>query len=177
MEEYNRNKLQITRTRRRLEELEKRNTAFEETPEFLRARIRELEADVDEFITCITTQEECRWLHIIDRLPPRRDYPEAIDDAGQLDYLIRYFLSYIKKDLAKYGQLLLHALYNPLNISWLARELNVACPPGYAEAEMKARNATLDPCSFRGALVPRYASRMRRGDCMNFHSSQQVCSE
>lgn len=101
-------------------------------------------ADVDAFITQITIHELWPWRHIIDKLPPHRGYPAAIDDARQLDYLIRYFLPHVKKDLALYGQELLHALYNPLNISSLATEIGIACPPGYTEAEMHARNATTD---------------------------------
>jgi hypothetical protein len=127
-----------------------------------------IKKDVDEFIAEITKEEPHRWRHIIDKLPPHGGYPEAIDDANQLDYLIRYFLPHIMKDLPQYGQELLHSLYNPLNISSLATDIGIACPPGYSVVEMQTRNATTDPCHLCGDPVPRYTSSIRRCKCTAF---------
>ena len=50
----------------------------------------------------------------------------------------------------------MHALYNPLNISALATELSVPCPPGYSSKEMRARSEETDICVYCGATVLRY---------------------
>jgi hypothetical protein len=125
-----------------------------------------IEKDVDDFIAHICAPQETAWAHIIDKLPRHRGYPEAIDNGAELDLLVRYFLPHVHQKPRPHGEWLMHALYNPLNISWLASQLGVACPAGYTEAEMMARNAATDPCPLCGDPVARYSRSFIKCDCL-----------
>lgn len=81
-------------------------------------------------------------------LPENEGYPEAIRDPVQQATLVSYFWPHIKNKEDE--RMLRGALYNPLNIEYLAGQLRIPCPQGYSAAEMEVYvDATLNvmvPC-------------------------------
>lgn len=118
-----------------------------------------------DFIAHIQSEKQnpCSWRRVIDRLPPHPDYREALHD-GELDCVVRHFMPHLQT--AHHIGELLQALYNPLQIESLARELSVDCPPGYSETEMRIRGAATDPCQVCRAPIKRYGRFRTCHECL-----------
>ena len=91
-------------------------------------------------------------------LPASAGYPEAIRDQAQIDALVAHFRPHIRT--REDERMFQGALYNPLNIEYIARHYHIPCPQGYSEAEMQVHiDATLNamvPCRICGTPIRRH---------------------
>lgn len=86
-------------------------------------------------------------------LVPRKGYPEVISDPDELRTLVNYFRPYIESGKLS-SEMMMDALYNPLNIEYVAREvLHIDCPQGFGAIEMQARLNRQVPCPTCGDMI------------------------
>lgn len=101
------------------------------------------------------------------QLPPQKGYPEAISEPSEVNSLVSYFRPSI--DAGRIDRhMLIGALYNPLNIEYVANKAGLPCPPGYSEREMEARLNETVACPGCGHPTRRFGNEYVRWQRCNW---------